>query len=40
MTNVFAALTVSVDGYITGPDPSPEQPLGTDGGQLFDCWTR
>ncbi|SDS95036.1 dihydrofolate reductase family protein [Jiangella sp. DSM 45060] len=26
--SVFAALSVSVDGYVTGPDPSPEQALG------------
>ena len=31
MTKVFAALASSADGYITGPDPSPEQALGTAG---------
>jgi dihydrofolate reductase len=39
MSKVFAALAASVDGYITGPDPSPEQPLGVGGDQLFD-WYR
>jgi dihydrofolate reductase len=27
------------DGYITGPDPSPEQPLGAGGARLFDWYT-
>src|SRR6185437_13509439 len=35
MTKVFAALASSADGYITGPDPSPEQALGTGGEPLF-----
>lgn len=38
MTNVFAALATSADGYITGPSPSPEQALGAGGGQLFDWY--
>jgi dihydrofolate reductase len=38
MTKVFSALAVSVDGYITGPDPSPEQSLGAGGGRLFDWY--
>jgi dihydrofolate reductase len=40
MTVVFSALATSVDGYITGPDPSPKQPLGTGGAQLFDWYTN
>lgn len=39
MTKVFSALAVSVDGYVTGPDPGPEQPLGVGGGRLFDWYT-
>ena len=39
MAKVFSALAVSVDGYITGPNPSPEQPLGEGGGRLFDWYT-
>lgn len=39
MTKVFSALAVSVDGYITGPHPGPEQPLGVGGARLFDWYT-
>jgi dihydrofolate reductase len=39
MTKVFTALAVSVDGYITGPHPSPQQPLGVGGERLFDWYT-
>ena len=35
MSKVFAALAASADGYITGPDYSPEQALGTGDGPLF-----
>ena len=38
MTAVFSALATSADGYITGPNPSPEQALGTGGGRLFDWY--
>lgn len=34
MSKVFSALSVSVDGYITGRDPGPGRGLG-DGGALF-----
>ena len=37
MSKVFTALSVSVDGYITGRDPHPGHGLG-DGGQLFDWY--
>jgi dihydrofolate reductase len=37
MSKVFSALTVSVDGYITGRDPGPGSGLG-DGGTLFDWY--
>ena len=39
MSKVLVALAASVDGYITGPDPNPQQPLGIGGDQLFD-WYR
>lgn len=39
MTKVFSALSASVDGYITGPNPSPDQPLGEGGSQLFHWYT-
>jgi dihydrofolate reductase len=35
MTQVATALTVSVDGYIAGPDDGPGQPLGRGGQRLF-----
>lgn len=38
MSQVFTALATSVDGYITGPNPSPEAPLGTGGTALFDWY--
>jgi dihydrofolate reductase len=37
MGKVLAALSVSVDGYITGRDPGPGRGLG-DGGMLFDWY--
>jgi len=39
MSKVFTALSVSVDGYITGRDPAPGRGLG-DGGTLFDWYGR
>jgi len=39
MTTIFSAMAASVDGYITGPDPNPDQPLGNGGNQLFDWYT-
>lgn len=38
MSKVYSALSVSVDGYITGRNPRPGQGLG-DGGMLFDWYT-
>jgi dihydrofolate reductase len=37
MSKVFTALSVSVDGYITGRDPGPGHGLG-DAGMLFDWY--
>ncbi|GGR45459.1 dihydrofolate reductase [Nocardioides luteus] len=37
MSKVLAALSVSVDGFITGRDPGPGRGLG-DGGVLFDWY--
>jgi dihydrofolate reductase len=37
MSKVISALSVSVDGYITGRDPRPDNGLG-DGKQLFDWY--
>ena len=36
MTKVTVGLTVSVDGYIAGPDDGMEHPLGVGGEPLFD----
>lgn len=38
VSRVFTALSTSVDGYITGPDPSPEEALGRGGKRLFDWY--
>lgn len=32
---VEITLSISVDGFITGPDPDPEQPLGVGGGAVL-----
>lgn len=37
MANVFASITMSVDGYITGPDDGPGQGLGA-GGERLHYW--
>src|SRR3954469_6852434 len=36
MTAVFADLSVSLDGFVAGPDPSMEDPLGVGGMQLHE----
>ncbi|SDU70866.1 dihydrofolate reductase family protein [Jiangella alkaliphila] len=36
--SVVSGLAVSVDGYVTGPDPSPDQALGRGGQRLFDWY--
>jgi dihydrofolate reductase len=35
MTNVVTALSTSLDGFIAGPDDSPEKPLGVGGDRLL-----
>ena len=37
MTKVIAAITTSVDGYITGPDDGPDKGLG-EGGERLHYW--
>jgi dihydrofolate reductase len=39
MTRIISALTVSLDGYIAGPDDGREQPLGTGGERLFNWYS-
>ena len=34
MTTVFADLTMTINGFIAGPDVSPEAPLGVGGGKI------
>lgn len=39
MTNVVVDQTMSLDGFVTGPDDGPKHPLGTHGGErLFDWY--
>jgi dihydrofolate reductase len=37
MTQVFASLGISLDGFVAGPNAGPENPLG-DGGQAIHNW--
>ena len=37
MTRIVADITVSLDGFVTGPDPSPTDGLGT-GGEALHRW--
>lgn len=37
MTKIVAGITMSVDGYITGPHDGPVRGLG-DGGERFHYW--
>jgi dihydrofolate reductase len=37
MTKVLLELSVSLDGYVTGPDVSPEEPMGR-GGEVLHEW--
>lgn len=36
MAKVLLEMSMSVDGYVTGPDVSPEEPMGRGGEQLHD----
>ena len=46
MSTVFCHITTSLDGYVAGPNQSPEEPLGVGGEQLHgwaiatDSWQR
>ncbi len=37
MTRIIADISVSLDGFVTGPDPSPDSGLGT-GGEALHTW--
>jgi dihydrofolate reductase len=39
MSKVLVALATSLDGFIAGPDDSPQQPLGAGGSRLFDWYS-
>ncbi len=39
MDKVVTGLTVSLDGFIAGPNDGPDNPLGDGGMALFDWWT-
>ncbi len=39
MGKVVAGLTVSLDGFIAGPNDAPGNPLGDGGAKLFDWWS-
>jgi hypothetical protein len=34
MTRIIAEISVSLDGFVTGPDPGPEKGLGVDATDL------
>ena len=36
MGSVICQLSVSLDGFVAGPDQTPEDPLGTNGERLHD----
>jgi hypothetical protein len=37
MTRIIADIPISLDGFVTGPDPSPDNGLGT-GGEALHTW--
>jgi dihydrofolate reductase len=39
MGDVVVDLSVSIDGFVAGPNDGPDNPLGDGGGRLFDWWT-
>jgi dihydrofolate reductase len=39
MASVVVDLSVSLDGFIAGPNDGPDNPLGDGGGRLFDWWS-
>jgi hypothetical protein len=39
MGNVVVGLTMSLDGFIAGPNDGRGNPLGDGGGRLFDWWS-
>jgi dihydrofolate reductase len=39
MGDVVVGLTMSLDGFIAGPNDGPDNPLGDGGTKIFDWWT-
>jgi dihydrofolate reductase len=39
MGNVVLGLSISLDGFIAGPNDGPDNPLGDGGKRLFEWWT-
>jgi dihydrofolate reductase len=39
MGKVVVGLSMSVDGFIAGPNDGPDNPLGDGGGRLFEWWS-
>jgi hypothetical protein len=39
MGKVFTELSVSLDGFVAGPNDSPERPLGDGGERLFQWYS-
>jgi dihydrofolate reductase len=39
MSTVVVGLSVSLDGFVAGPNDGPDNPLGDGGGRLFAWWT-
>jgi len=39
MGRVVVDLSISLDGFVAGPNDGPTNPLGDGGGQLFEWWT-
>jgi hypothetical protein len=37
MTRIIADISVFLDGFVAGPDPSPDNGLGTGGEALYTC---
>ena len=38
MIRIIADIPVSLDGFVTGPDPTQDNGLGTGGEALHTCW--
>jgi dihydrofolate reductase len=39
MGRLLVSISISLDGYVAGPNDGPDNPLGDGGSRLFDWWT-